>query len=41
VEFDAEDIRMGFIGGIPNLWWLFPPCFDIDIIGQGEKLQLK
>ena len=28
-----------FIGGI--LWWLFPVCLDIDIIGQGEKRQIQ
>ena len=28
-----------FTGGV--LWWLFPVCLDIDVIGQGEKRQVQ
>ena len=28
-----------FIGG--TLWWLFPVCLDIDVVGQGEKRQIQ
>jgi phosphatidylinositol glycan class O len=28
-----------FVGG--TLWWLFPVCLDIDVVGQGEKRQVQ
>jgi phosphatidylinositol glycan class O len=28
-----------FIGG--TLWWSFPVCLDIDVVGQGEKRQIQ
>ena len=28
-----------FIGG--TLWWLFPACLDIDVVGQGENRQIQ